>query len=79
MTYKAVVYSDHAILRMAEQRITRRNVRFLLTRGGRQPEQAKPGGDSRWSCRGLLGVRQGIVVFVEDAHRIEVITAYFLD
>ncbi len=78
MSPKAIEYSDHARGRLKERGITRHQVRWVLARGVRvlSPTVA---GRQRWSCRGMTGRRTLEVIFLEDATRLLVVTALWVD
>lgn len=76
MTPKPIEYSDHARLRLKQRRITRQQVRWLITQGLRAPSPTLAGAQ-RWSCRGRPdGGRELEVIFIEDAEKITVVTVY---
>lgn len=79
MTYKRIEYSDHAVLRLRQRNITRHDVRWLLARGERTMEPTKPGAAQRFGCAGLLGKWLAKVIFLEDGHRIHVVTVEWVE
>lgn len=74
MTYKRVEYSAHAVRRMYERSVRRRDVQWVLARGVWRPERSLEGRDPRFSKRGVVGSGELEVIYTEDAHRIHVIT-----
>ncbi len=83
MNPKAIVYSAHAAGRLKERRITRQQVRWLLSSGIREtaPEQGRrfTYDGNVWQVRGYLGKREAAAIFVEDAHRILIITVEWIE
>ena len=74
MNWKPVVYRDHAVRRLRERDITRRDVRQLLATGNWTPQ-----GTNRWLVDGVLeGCRARLAVH-EDARQITVMTAMWID
>jgi hypothetical protein len=78
MIPKPIWYTVHARRRMRERHITRRQVRFLIARGDRQPLSTGSHG-TVWEARAYLGRREASVVVAEDARRYLVITAYWTE
>lgn len=78
MTYKAIVYTAHAALRMLERSVSRAQVRTTLAAGTVVPTVTKRG-RTRHTKRGAFGGRTLDVVYYEDAAAIEIITVYWVD
>lgn len=74
MTPKRVEYDPHAARRMRLRRITRQDVRTILAVGVWSPETTRPGAEQRFSKRAYLGNREAMVVYLENAERLYVIT-----
>ena len=73
MTYKMIIIGDHAGSRLRQRGFTKGDVRWLLAKGIREPGRTR-GGEFRWTKRGIIGTREARVVYIEDAHRIELVT-----
>jgi len=78
VTHKPIEYSAHAAGRLKQRSIRRHAVQWLLARGIREAAPTL-GGAQRWRVRGFLGRREAAVVFIEDAHRIRVVTVEWLE
>ena len=73
MTHKRIILSAHALARMRERGIARRDIRWLLARGTREPAVTF-GGAQRWLVRGTIEARPLGVIFVESVTVIHVVT-----
>lgn len=78
MTHKQLIIPGHAAQRMAERGITKLDVRWLLARGIHSLEETW-GGTQRHGKRGMVGHREAMVVYIETATTIELITAEWTD
>ena len=78
VTPKQIIYSDHAELRLRTRRITRQNVRRLLATGIRTTAPTAIGAQ-RWQCTGKLDHDDAVVIFIEDATTILVVTVMWAD
>jgi len=78
VTLKRIVYSDHAERRLRAREITRQNVRRLLATGTRTRAPTTSGAQ-RWLCTGKLDRDEAVVVFIEDATTILVVTVMWAD
>ena len=74
MTYKLILIDAHAAKRMGERGFTRSDVRWLLAQGAPFEARQRTGSDARFGRRGLIRGRDTALVYLEDAHRILVIT-----
>ena len=74
MTYKRIEYDPHAIARMKQRGFSRRDVRWLLTQGHLLATEG-----SRQHRGGRVRGRDAKVAYLEDSHRIYVITVMWLD
>lgn len=73
MTWKPVVYRDHAARRLRQRRIRRAEVRALLATGVRVAQ-----GKTRWRVDGTLGGHAARLVLHEAARQSTVITVMWL-
>lgn len=73
--YKLVVYSAHAAERMQQRGITRHDVKTVLARGEPIAVTTRRG-ETRLGKRGTRRGRPLVVIYLEDAGRVEVITTY---
>jgi len=73
VTYKAIVYSDHAAKMLKVRRLTRSDVRWLIARGVRG-EGWSIIGEKRLTADGKVGKRNLRLVFIERANEIEIVT-----
>lgn len=78
MTHKAIVYDDHARLRMDEYSVSPREIKWLLARGLRVRTRTD-GGAQRWLATGVYDGRELGVVFIETAHQLILVTVLDLD
>ena len=69
MTWKRIVYTRHAVLRLRQRRITRQQVRHLLATGARRPQSS-----TAWLADGALDRWPARLVLRENADQITVIT-----
>lgn len=74
MTFKAIRYSNHAALRLRQRRITREEVRRIVTRGKREKVLTRTGREQRWKASDKIGKRTVNVIFIERATELEVVT-----
>jgi hypothetical protein len=74
MTHKRIEYDPHAVRRMRQRGFTRQDVRTVLALGARAAEAYREGAAPRYSKRLPLRGRDAVVIYLEDAHRIYVIT-----
>lgn len=77
MTYKRIEYDPHAARRMREREFTRSEVRWLLHHGEREalPTQF---GEQRWGRRGWIRGKEALLVYLENAERIYVLTVQYI-
>ena len=81
--YKPLHIGHHALIEMrkALPHITRADVREIFERGVRRPAKyQRPGGEYRWE-KSLVVTRRGKlaeIVYVENAVRVELVTAYWV-
>jgi hypothetical protein len=78
VTGKPLKYSAHARERMTQRGITRTDIRRLLVNGIRVDPPQRAGAVLRHRVRGYVGRQEAMAVFVEDAHRIRIITVMWL-
>ena len=74
MTWKRIIYGVHAVRRLRQRRITRRQVRQLLATGAWQRQ-----GVNRWLVDGPLERWPARLVVRETADTISVITVMWLE
>lgn len=77
MTYKMLVYSHHARMKMAETGIIAADVRWLVISGLPYAPDTLASGH-RFARRGYLGKREAEVLYIEDAHRILIRTVMWV-
>lgn len=80
MTNTHLRYTEHALFRMDERNISRRDVDFILKYGTREAGHPSPDGHARWAKRELIHqpAREAKVVYVEDPGWITVITVMWV-
>ena len=78
MSDTQIGYGKHALQRRRKRGISRRDVRWLLARGTREPTVTH-GGPQRWLSLGTIDSRRLGVVFVESATTIHVVTVLDFD
>lgn len=77
MTHKSIHYTHHAVQEMRKARIQRRTVRTVLAKGERRVEGQR--GEDIYYVKVLAtGPKTYEVVYLENAQRVLVITAYIL-
>lgn len=79
MTYKRIEFSDHAVLQMQARGIRRREVRLVLAQGRSVPAHQASGGARRHAKRHMVGRGEVIVIYLEDAARVLVVTAMWAE
>lgn len=79
MTYKQIIWSDHAVMRMRERGYGRGDVRWLLAQGARMVVQTFGGHQKRFGKQGKIRGTMVAVIYMESATAIEIITVEELD
>lgn len=74
MTFKLIRYSDHAVLRLTQRRISRADVRRIISQGMREKVSTRNGREQRWKSCGRIGKRTICVIFIERARELEIVT-----